>query len=129
MAVRLRKQNFRLNHVATGVLVVGASFLVFKTFPHLKTSITSCIFGARADDVTEDENSPVEVSEHAEGQQSPSDGEQIQSLDNIAQWSVDSLKSYLIEVCVFMNLLLIDDDTNNVRRTLALLQMPHMRTL
>lgn len=101
MALNLKKRNFKLSSVATGALVVGAGLVFIKTFPHLKASISSFVFGTRHADGDDDENKPIEVNESNQTT-IQADSTLVlllgESAMEITEWSDDNLKSFLVEV-------------------------------
>ncbi|GEQ70628.1 hypothetical protein JCM33374_g4306 [Metschnikowia sp. JCM 33374] len=99
MSLQLRKNKFGLSTAATGALVLGAGFLLFKTFPHLKASILSRFSGEASEE--EDGNEVVQLNE--DDVTPPEELTESLILENKipadpSKWSDATLKSYLTEV-------------------------------
>ncbi|KAM9903916.1 hypothetical protein OXX79_003059 [Metschnikowia pulcherrima] len=99
MALQLKKNKFRLSTAATGALVLGAGYIILKTFPHLKTSLLSRLYGESTEE--EDENEIVQLNEDEE----LATEETTESLilekkipADTSKWSDATLRSYLAEV-------------------------------
>lgn len=100
MALQLKKRNFKLSTAATGALVLGAGFIIIKTFPHLKLTISTCLFGTKKGDGADDDNKPIEVidRENAHDDDTLSYPASAESMVEIQEWSDENLKSFLLEV-------------------------------
>ncbi|KAF7999162.1 hypothetical protein HF325_006694 [Metschnikowia pulcherrima] len=101
MALQLKKNKFRLSTAATGALVLGAGYIILKTFPHLKTSLLSRLYGDTTEE--EDENEIVQLNEDEE----IATEETTESLilekkipADTLKWSDATLRSYLTEVSI-----------------------------
>ncbi|KAM9911405.1 hypothetical protein OXX69_003549 [Metschnikowia pulcherrima] len=99
MALQLKRNKFRLSTAATGALVLGAGYIILKTFPHLKTSLLSRLYGETTEE--EDENEIVQLNEDEE----IATEETTESLilekkipADTSKWSDATLRSYLAEV-------------------------------
>lgn len=102
MALPLKRKNFRISSAATGALVIGAGLILIKTFPHIKASISTCVFGTKKGDDEEDDNRPVEVRDSLESQMTSSVHSGMgESAIEISEWSDEDLKSYLLEVRLY----------------------------
>lgn len=103
MALQLKnrtRRNWRLP-LTTGAVVLGIGLLAFKTFPHLKDSLSQYLTG---ENTTEDDNEPIEV-EHVDRKESeaqtsssskPGDSEH----SDVSQWTETELKGWLHEVSI-----------------------------
>lgn len=84
--------------------MIGAGLILIKTYPHIKASIASYVFGVKDGEVQDDENRPVGVSDSLESEVETSIHSGLsESTIEISEWSQESLKSYLIEVCSHQN--------------------------
>lgn len=95
-----RAQKLKLA-VASGAVVIGAAYLILKSFPHIRTSIYDYISGDSHDDDEEEgvEDNPAEFSEQiAEDTSILALGEL--SVFDVGQWSDDNLKSWLHSVSI-----------------------------
>ncbi|CUM65322.1 uncharacterized protein PRCAT00002957001 [Priceomyces carsonii] len=102
MALQLKKNRTSIKlTVASSAFVIGATYLVFRTFPHLRTSIYDYVTGKKPE--FEDDNEPIEL---RESDQALSEGSfSDSSVVDITQWSDDNLKSWLSEVSIFCGFL------------------------
>mmetsp|Transcript_48 Transcript_48/g.54 ORF Transcript_48/g.54 Transcript_48/m.54 type:complete len:123 (+) Transcript_48:17-385(+) len=95
MAVQLKSSRSRFKVTATAGAVIIGSYIVLKTFPHLKDSIYNYLTGSGE---IEDDNKPIELNEEAENQQADIETK-ITEPDNdaevVANWSDNTLKSWL----------------------------------
>ena len=98
MALQLKKRNFKLSSATTGALLIGAGLILIKTFPHIKSTIESAVFGQKNVYVEEDENKPVEVNDTIRSELETSHPALNESAVEVSKWSDESLKSYLFEV-------------------------------
>lgn len=117
-----RGRNLRLA-VGTGAVILGTSYLILNTFPHLKTSIYNYITNTKSDDEDiqdEEDNEPIELTRSTENLKnnqtisSSSSSSNIsstssdklshtipdESIVDISKWSDDNLKSWLNEVSI-----------------------------
>ncbi|OBA23488.1 hypothetical protein METBIDRAFT_9747 [Metschnikowia bicuspidata var. bicuspidata NRRL YB-4993] len=101
MALQLKKNRFRLSTVTTGALVIGAGVLLFKTFPHLKTSLLSRFSEETAEE--EDGNDVVQLNEEKAASEDETTESLIQTNKipaDASKWCDATLKSYLTEVSI-----------------------------
>ncbi|KAG7666210.1 uncharacterized protein J8A68_000255 [[Candida] subhashii] len=108
MSLQFKKSNKARNlklGLTAGVIVIASSYLVLNTFPHLKTSLYNYISGTKSEEEEEEEkvegtnkdNEPIELNESGELPNGMMTQSIEQSYVNVAEWSDDNLKSYLIE--------------------------------
>lgn len=103
MALQLKnrtRRNWQLP-LTTGAVVLGIGLLAFKTFPHLKDSLSQYLTGEAT---TEDDNEPIEVEnvdleENVTKTASSSKPENSENSD-VSQWSERELKGWLHEVSI-----------------------------
>lgn len=106
-----RNRNIKLSATA-GALIIGAGYIIFKTFPHLKTTLYNTLTGARVEsELDADDNEPIELNDSNFGS-SHDDFISDESLVNVEEWSDDNLKSWLSEVRTRMTM-------SSVRRILT----------
>lgn len=99
MAVQLKSSRSKFKITATTGAVIVGSYIVLKTFPHLKDSIYNYLTGSGE---IEEDNEPIELEEDADNQQSrvnttvgqPNNESQTE----ISKWSDNELKSWLKDV-------------------------------
>lgn len=100
MAVQLKSSRSRFKVTAAAGAVIIGSYIVLKTFPHLKDSIYNYLTGSGE---IEDDNKPIELNEEAESQQADIETK-ITEPDNdaevVANWSDNTLKSWLRDVSI-----------------------------
>lgn len=128
MALQLKRRNYKLTTAATGALLIGAGFMVFKTFPHLTSALCSAFGSSKSE--PEEDNTPIEITEIDEHNASSTLEKSYmdESLVDIANWSDDNLKSYLVEVSTNKTNL-ISKTTNSFRKKSVLLPMLLMMVL
>lgn len=100
MALQLKKRNYKVPILTAGALVLGAGFLLVKTYPHLISFFPYC---SQASGGTEEDNSPVEVDDDKEENERTGSTEKLaadDSLIDVAEWSDDNLRSFLMEVSI-----------------------------
>lgn len=129
MALQLKKRNYKFPIFATGALVFGAGLLIVKTYPHLLTLIPS--FGTRQASENKEDNSPVEVEGNDDCEDPTVSTANLvagDSLVDIAEWTDDNLRSFLMEVSIHHSL---GDsrNTNDNRKKSILLPMLIMTAL
>lgn len=104
MAVQLKSSRSKFKITATAGAVIVGSYIVLKTFPHLKDSIYNYLTGSGE---VEEDNEPIELKEEAQNQQSRVEtkiGESNnESQVEISKWSDNSLKSWLKDVSILFN--------------------------
>lgn len=106
-----RNRNIKLSATA-GALIIGAGYIIFKTFPHLKTTLYNTLTGARVEsELDADDNEPIELNDSNFGS-SHDEFISDESLVNVEEWSDDNLKSWLSEVRTRMTM-------SSVRRILT----------
>lgn len=100
MALQLKKRNYKVPILTAGAVVFGAGLLLIKTYPHLISFLPlPC---AKAGKETKEDNTPVEV-DNTEGDEelggySSKLGDD--SLVDVAEWSDENLRSFLMEVSI-----------------------------
>lgn len=104
-----RNRNIKLAATA-GAVIIGASYIILSTFPHLKSTIYNTLLGSNKPDVKgNDDNEPIELNEESESEYEDSDSEDLsnttepfneESIVNVEKWSDENLKSWLSEVCI-----------------------------
>ncbi|CAH2352357.1 hypothetical protein CLIB1423_06S04588 [[Candida] railenensis] len=106
-----RNRNIKLAATA-GAVIIGASYIILSTFPHLKSTIYNTLLGSKKPEVKgNDDNEPIELNEESasEYEDSDSDSEDLsnnteplndESIVNVEKWSDENLKSWLSEVCI-----------------------------
>lgn len=100
MAVQLKTSRSKFKVTATVGAVIVGSYIVLKTFPHLKDSIYNYLTGSGE---IEDDNEPIELKEEAKDQQSNIETKITESSTDsevVAKWSDNKLKSWLREVSI-----------------------------
>lgn len=108
--------------------MIGAGLILIKTFPHMKASIASYVFGMKNGEDQEDDNRPVGVSDSLESEVISSVHSDLsESAIEISEWSQENLKSYLLEVCLNQNSFPVH--TNDNRKKLAFHLMLQMLIL
>merc|ERR1712080_34095 len=100
MALQLKgrtRRNWRLP-LTTGAVVLGIGLLAFKTFPHLKDSLSQYPTG---EDTTEDDNEPIEVEpvdrKESEAQTPTSSSLKDTEHSDVSQWNENEMKGWLHE--------------------------------
>ena len=114
---------------ASGAIVVGATYLILKSFPHLRTSFYDYLSG-NSHDNEEDEvedNVPIELSDSPTEEFSTANLGEL-SLVDVGQWSDDNLKNWLHSVSSIDQIPSISD-TNITRKKSVLHPMLLMITL
>ena len=103
MALQLKgrtRRNWRLP-LTTGAVVLGIGLLAFKTFPHLKDSLSQYLTG---EDTTEDDNEPIEVEpvdrKESEAQTPTSSSLKDTEHSDVSQWNENEMKGWLHEVSI-----------------------------
>ncbi|KAI3403952.2 hypothetical protein KGF56_003219 [Candida oxycetoniae] len=106
-----RARNWKIGLVS-GAVIIGTSYLILNTFPHLKTSIYNVIYGTE-DESEEDDERDIQTrrvvieSEHSDPNNRNKTIDLFQSerafnaqdKDNeISTWAVSELKSWLVKV-------------------------------
>lgn len=117
MALQLKKRNYKFHLAATGALVLGAGFLLVKTYPHLMSCFTT------KGKEEEDDNTPVELQAETKDDENNSTLESQSadvSLVDVAEWSDENLRSFLLEVSIHQ-LKIISENTNGNRKKSVLL--------
>ncbi|KAK6455733.1 uncharacterized protein RJT20DRAFT_49586 [Scheffersomyces xylosifermentans] len=102
---------------ASSAVVVGVSYIVLNTFPHLKTSIYNYLTGTQDDDEedlsvhkseTKEDNEPIELkAQDSQELFNSSATLQDESLVDVAEWSNANLKSWLGQKSVLQPMLLM----------------------
>lgn len=86
---------------ASTAVVVGVTYLVLKSFPHIKTSLYNYVTGTKddADDEAEDEedHKPIELKQ---SKLEESDYLNGSSLVDVQEWTEENLRSFLISVSI-----------------------------
>lgn len=95
MSLQLKKSNRIRNIGISSAVIIGASFVVLKTFPHLKTSFYQFVTGSK-DEPKDDANEPIEL--NSEESDEPRDIAD-ESMINVNEMSNEDLKSWLKKVC------------------------------
>lgn len=112
----------------SGAVIVGATILLFRTFPHLKYSIYDYITGNKKSsnyeaNEEEEDNRPIDLinsdneEELSRSTDTVTNGE---SLVDINEWSDDTLKSWLHQVRINKEYNNTMEDTNSLRKKSAL---------
>lgn len=123
-----RNRNIKLSATA-GALIIGAGYIIFKTFPHLKTTLYNTLTGARVEsELDADDNEPIELND-SNLDSSHDDFISDESLVNVEEWSDDNLKSWLSEVRTMYDNVVRPPNTNSHRKKLRLHPMLLIITL
>lgn len=123
-----RNRNIRLPATA-GALIVGASYIIFKTFPHLKTTLYNTLTGGLVEsELDVDDNEPIELND-SNSDSTHNDHIGDESLVNVEDWSDDNLKSWLSEVRTTNDNVVLPPNTNSHRKKLRLHPMLLIITL
>ena len=108
-----QKRHYKLA-LSTGAIAVVAAYLIFKTYPHLQTSVFSWLSGSSTDSSTDD-HGPIELNNVEDTESSDyedNEGEDASDYDDedeeaaypdesivkVENWTDDNLKSWLSEV-------------------------------
>lgn len=124
MALQLKKRNFKVPILTAGALVVGAGFLLVKTYPHLLTFLPCC----SQEKESKEDNSPVEIEDHKDEDGPINKFVSDESLVDVTEWSDDNLRSFLMEVSI-QYAKRFNKNTNDNRKKSILLPMLIMTAL
>lgn len=107
----LHRPNRLKRAATTSAVIIGVSYFVLRTFPHLKTSIYDYIYPTQQDKVVEDDDRRREVIENEvkesevsdrvdenEGSDSIVSAKRSDISQSVSDWSIEDLKSFLKEV-------------------------------
>lgn len=123
MSLQLKKKNYKFTTATTGALIIGAGFIVFKTFPHLKSALYSALGASATENNIEGDNTPIEITNNDEVSSEALEASVVdESIVDITSWSDDNLKSYLVEVSI-NSFTASKSDTNDIRKKSVLLPM------